>query len=67
MREIKLLIVDDEDEIVDEFENSIKIYNRENKEIKYKPYIAKSFDKAKEILETYIIDTAIIDINFDKD
>lgn len=65
MREVKLLIVDDEDEIVDEFENSIKIYNRENKEIKYKPYIAKSFDKAKEILETYIIDTAIIDINLD--
>ena len=65
VKEIKLLIVDDEYEIIDEFKNSIKIYNRENKEIKYKPYIAKSFDKAKEILETYIIDTAIIDINLD--
>ena len=65
IKDIKLLIVDDEDGIIDAFENSIKTYNMGNNGITYKHYVAKSFDKAKEILETYIIDTAIVDINLD--
>ena len=63
MREIKLLIVDDDNEIIQEFEKSVEIYNRYNDNIKYKPYVANNLDKAKERLEIYIIDTAIIDIN----
>lgn len=63
MKEVKLLIVDDDDEIIQEFKKSIEIYNRDNSDIKYKPHIANNFDEAKEKLETYIIDTAIIDIN----
>lgn len=63
MREIKLLIVDDDDDVIEEFKNSIEMYNRDNDNIKYKPYVANNLDEAKEKLETYIIDTAIIDIN----
>ena len=65
MKEVKLLIVDDDNEIIQEFTGSIEIYNRDNDNIKYKPYVANNFDEEKEILETYIIDTAIIDINLD--
>lgn len=65
MKSIKLLIVDDDNEVIEEFEKSIEIYNRDSNNIKYKSYIANNLDEAKEKLETYIIDTAIIDINLD--
>lgn len=63
MKTIKLLIVDDNNEVIEEFKDSIEIYNRDNDNIKYKPYVANNLEAAKEKLETYIIDTAIIDIN----
>lgn len=48
MKTIKLLIVDDNNEVIEEFKDSIEIYNSDNDNIKYKPYVANNLDEAKE-------------------
>lgn len=61
-KEIKLLIVDDDDMVIESFEESIKTYEREKKDIQYKTYIAKNLEDAEKIIKYNYIDTAIIDI-----
>lgn len=64
MREIKLLIVDDDPEVLNKFEKSVTRYNRDTEtETQYKVYKVKSLSKAEEILKYYKLDTAIIDLN----
>lgn len=66
MNEIKLLILDDDQEVIGSFESSIKRINRDKEKdfgYKYKVYTANTLDEAKEIIKYNKLDTAIIDLN----
>lgn len=64
MKEIKLLIIDDDNEVLTEFSKSVERFNRDNQETCiFKVYEKKSLDEAKDIIKYYKIDTAIIDLN----
>ena len=64
MKEIKLLIIDDDTEVLTEFSKSVERFNRDNQETCiFKVYEKKSLDEANDIIQYYKIDTAIIDLN----
>lgn len=64
MKEIKLLIIDDDTEVLTEFSKSVERFNRDNQETCiFKVYEKKSLDEARDIIKYYKIDTAIIDLN----
>ena len=62
MNEIKLLILDDDQEVLDSFLSVINRINRD-KAVTYKVYQAKTLEQAKEIIKYYKLDTAVIDLN----
>lgn len=63
MKEIKLLIIDDDQEVLDEFSKSVDRFNRDIEECKIKTYKEKSLAEADKILKYYKLDVAIVDLN----
>ncbi len=64
MDEIRLLILDDDEDVIQSFEETIKRINRDqDNNLKYKSYIAKNLNEAREIIKYNKLDTAIIDLN----
>jgi len=62
MNEIKLLILDDNQRVIDSYNKTIKRINRDG-EITYQTYTATTLDEAKAIIKYHKLDTAIIDLN----
>lgn len=62
MSEIKLLILDDDKEVIASFLDIIKRINRDGT-ITYKVYPVQTLDEAKEIIKYNKLDTAVIDLN----
>lgn len=61
---VRLLVVDDDSEICESYNESIKTYNRDRETTtEYKLYTASNYDKAMEYIQEYRIDVAIIDLN----
>lgn len=67
MSEIKLLILDDDSEVITSYNKTIKRINREDTSISYKVYEAKNLTDAEEIIKYNKLDTAIIDLNLCSD
>lgn len=64
MNEIRLLILDDDKEIIKSFQQTISRINRDNEQnFTYKEYIANTLKEAKEIIKYNKLDTAVIDLN----
>lgn len=64
MNEIKLLILDDDREVIKSFEDTVKRINRDDENnLNYKVYTANTLEEAIEIIKYYKLDTAIIDLN----
>ena len=60
--EIKLLIVDDDKNIIDDFIKTIQRIERDT-DIKYKTYTANTLDEALEKFKYYKLDISIVDLN----
>jgi hypothetical protein len=64
MNEIKLLILDDDQNVIDSFQGEIRRINRDDEnDFSYKVYIADTLQKANEIIKYNKLDTAVIDLN----
>jgi hypothetical protein len=64
MHEIRLLILDDDSEVVESFQSVIKRINRDDKNtFRYKAYVAANLEEAKGIIKYNRLDTAVIDLN----
>ncbi len=64
MDEIKILILDDNDEAINSYQGIIKRINRDDdNSVNYIEYTAKTLIQAKKIIKYNILDTAIIDLN----
>lgn len=63
MMEIKLLIVDDDEQIIKDFQQTIERIERSSTTIKYKIYSAKTLDEALMYCNYYKLDIAIVDLN----
>lgn len=63
MQEIRLLLIDNEPEVISAFEDSVKRFNRGNDDANYKVYSAKTLEEAKEFIKYNKLDTAIVDLN----
>lgn len=64
MKEIKLLIIDDDQEVLTEFSKSVERFNRDKEGVcLFKIYAKESLIEVEDILKYYKIDTAIIDLN----
>lgn len=64
MKEIKLLIIDDDPEVLEEFSKSVVRFNRDNERTcSIVAYQKKSLTEANEVLKYYKLDIAIIDLN----
>jgi len=64
MREIKLLIVDDDSNVLESFAGSVERFNRDNDD-KFKLYVAENLEQASNYIQYYKLDTAIIDLNLE--
>ena len=64
MNEIKLLILDDDQVVIDSYVDIIRRINRDNNTgLNYKLHSAKTLEEASEIINYNKLDTAIIDLN----
>jgi len=64
MNEIRLLILDDDQKIIESFESTIKKINRDDEnDLRYEVYPANTLLEAKKIIKYNKLDTAIIDLN----
>lgn len=63
MKEIKLLIIDDDNEVIENFQRSVERFNRDNTDFRLKVYAKSSLDDAESILTYNKLDTAIVDLN----
>lgn len=67
MIEIKLLILDDDEQVTDSYDEVIKRINRDDESLNYKIYIANTLSQAKEYIKYNKLDTAVIDLNLCRD
>jgi len=68
MNEIRLLILDDDLEVINSFQGAIDRINRDDKNnLEYKVYTAKTLQEAEEIIKYNKLDTAVIDLNLNND
>lgn len=64
MNEIKLLILDDDQDVIDSYNEITKRINRDNQSsFTYKIYPSRTLGEAREIMKYNKLDTAIIDLN----
>ena len=61
--EIKLLILDDDAEVLENYDGVIERYNRDNDDCNIKLYKATTLDESLEYIKYNKLDTAIIDLN----
>lgn len=67
MIEIKLLILDDDEQVTDSYDEVIKRINRDDESLNYKTYIANTLEQAEEYIKYNKLDTAVIDLNLCRD
>ena len=66
MSEIRLLVVENNDEIIENYNETIKRLARKGDKI-FSMIVAKNFEEAKELITNNHIDIAIIDLNLSQD
>ncbi|HIP34346.1 MAG TPA: response regulator, partial [Bacteroidia bacterium] len=62
---IKILILENNPDIYNNYKSEFKQYTRANKSITFIPFIADTLDKARKFIEENKLDLAIIDLNLD--
>ncbi|MGE4419810.1 MAG: hypothetical protein AB7D38_08245 [Sulfurimonas sp.] len=67
MIEIKLLILDDDEQVTNSYDEVIKRINRDDESLNYKTYIANTLEQAEEYIKYNKLDTAVIDLNLCRD
>ncbi len=68
MNEIKLLILDDDQNVIDSYNEIIKRINRDDEiNYTYKVYTSTTVEEASKIIKYNKLDTAIIDLNLNND
>ncbi|WP_419767527.1 hypothetical protein [Arcobacter sp.] len=61
MSKIKLLIIEDSEDAIKNYEETIKRINRTSEDYKY--YFAKNLEEANDYIEYFKLDSAIVDLN----